>query len=152
MDVECSTNSLSTHGHYFLPKPRRRHCSWPHHHTFSFTQTPQRLNTPPPSLGCVMAVDTALRPHRCHSHVAPPICSAFPKYTLTQKSTFIGHPHVPANLVMRRHGSCRVPLPPRGWPTCLRVTFILAHANCLMDCLIYLTDWISDWLSGWLTG
>lgn len=102
-------------------------------HTLSFTQTHTHTLT-----HCHLLWG-ALWPPK-HSPPPTPLsltCSSAHPLCLHQThiNTVIGHPHVPVNLLMRRHGSCRVPLPPRCWPTCLRVSFTLAHANCLMDCL-----------------
>lgn len=118
---------------FFHRGPCRRHCSWPHRHTLSFTQTHTHTLT-----HCHLLWG-ALWPPK-HSPPPTPLsltCSSAHPLCLHQThiNTVIGHPHVPVNLLMRRHGSCRVPLPPRCWPTCLRVSFTLAHANCLMDCL-----------------
>lgn len=104
---------------FFTESPADATAAWPHCHTLNFTKARTLKHALSPSPGVLSGHrNKARRLRRCHSLEAPPVCSALPHV-----NTVIGRPHVPVNLLMRRHGSRRVPLPPRGWPTCLHVSY-----------------------------
>lgn len=57
----------------------------------------------------------------------------------THVNTVIGRPHVPVNLLMRRHGLRRVLLLPRGWPDLSACQFY-SLPRWLLDGLPHLID------------
>lgn len=138
MEAECSTNSLSTHGLLSSKTLSAPQQLAPSPHTSVQTHTHTRDSTLSCPLGCALVAEsTAHRPRRCHSLVALPIRSACPPNT--HMNTVIGRPHVPVNLLIRRHGLRRVPLPPRGWPDLSACQFY-SLPRWLLDGLPHLID------------
>lgn len=104
MEAESSTNSLSTHGPFFA--------------TENLGDAAAVLTHPSPVAGVLYSPPQHGPPPTPLSltrRPALPLCLHI--------NTVIDHPHVPVNLLMRRHGSCRVPLPPWGRMTRLHILF-----------------------------
>lgn len=140
MEAECSTNSLSTHGllsSKTLSTPQQLAAS---PHTLTSTQTHAHVIARCRVLwGTLWSPKAQPTAHIAVTHLwlCPSSLPASPPNT--HMNTVIGRPHVPVNLLMRRHGLRRVPLPPRGRPDLSACQFY-SLPRWLLDGLPHLID------------
>lgn len=130
----------------FHRRPCRRRSSWPHRHTRSLPRRHTHTHTHVIAhcrvlWGALWSPKAQPTAHAAVTHlwICPSALPASPSCPNTHMNTVIGRPHVPVNLLMRRHGLRRVPLPPRGWPDLSACQFY-SLPRWLLDGLPHLID------------